>query len=192
MNRRMFTDQDLIEGYLAGKESNLNELIRRHEKKVYGYIFLKVRDRDVANDLFQDSFVKAINHIKDGAYNEQGKFIQWIMRIAHNVVIDYFRAEQQMVRSTDEYNVFDTINLFDENCEDLMIKEQIDVKIRQLINLLPENQKEVVLMRHYDDMSFNEIAETTGVSINTALGRMRYALINLRKLIESHQIQLTQ
>ena len=193
MDYAKFSDQELIHAYVSGKESCINEIINRHQGRVFGYILMTVKDREVAEDIFQDTFIKVINKLKAGSYNEEGKFIQWVLRIAHNLVIDHFRrtSRVRMVRSNDEYDVFGTIEVFDPNAEDSIIKAQTHEKVRQLVEMLPDSQKEVLKMRHYMEMSFKDIAETTGVSINTALGRMRYALINLRKLIEEHNIPLT-
>jgi RNA polymerase sigma-70 factor (ECF subfamily) len=186
------SDQLLVRQYLAGNHSSLQELIEKYQGRVYGYLLMLVKDRHLADDLFQDTFLKAINKIREGSYNEEGKFLQWIMRIAHNLAIDHFRRNTRvpMVYSTEEYDIFDTIKIYDNTIEEYMITEQIHQDIRKLIEHLPTEQREVLMMRHYAKMSFKEIAEQTEVSINTALGRMRYALINMRKLIEEHQIAL--
>lgn len=188
-----FSDRQLVEAYISGQESALSEIIGRHQSRLYGYILVAVKDSEVANDVFQDTFMKVIRKLKEGAYNEEGKFIQWVMRIAHNLIIDHFRRESRvkMVRSNDEYDIFNLIPLFDRNAEDDMIRDQTHQKLRQMVELLPNNQREVLTMRHYQQMSFKEISEETGVSINTALGRMRYALINLRKMMEEQNISLT-
>ena len=180
------TDQELVSLFLKGKEDTLQQLILRHERKVFTSIYLLVKDRDLANDLFQETFIKVINTLRSGNYNEEGKFLSWVLRIAHNLVIDHFRSLKRMpmVYDNDEYSVFDTIQLEDSNIEDKIITEQIHGQVRRLIEELPYDQREVVIMRHFANMSFKEIADTTQVSINTSLGRMRYALINLRKLIE--------
>jgi len=193
MDYSEFSDRQMVEAYISGQESVLNEIIRRHQSRVFGYIMMSVKDRDVANDIFQDTFVKVIRKLKEGTYNEEGKFIQWVMRIAHNLIIDYFRKNSRvkMVRSNDEYDVFNRIPLMDRNAEDDIIRNQTHKKLRLMIQNLPENQKEVLMMRHYQQMSFKEISEETGVSINTALGRMRYALINLRKMMEEQNISLS-
>ena len=192
MDYTKFSDRELISAYISGKETYINEIISRHQARVLGYIIISVKDRDIAEDIFQDTFIKVINKLKVGAYNEEGKFIQWVLRIAHNLVIDHFRRNSRvkMVRSNDEYDVFNQIEVYDKNAEDEMIEIQTHEKVRQLVELLPESQKEVLKMRHYSEMSFKDIAEQTEVSINTALGRMRYALINLRKLVEDHNIVL--
>ena len=178
---------------IQGKESNLNKLITRHESRIYTYIISKVRDADLANDIFQDTFFKVITTLKTKRYNEEGKFLPWAMRIAHNLCIDHFRRLKRIptISPRDDFDVFDIISDGSLNVEKTMIKGQIEFDLRKLIEELPEDQKEVLKMRHYADMSFKEIAENTGVSINTALGRMRYALINIRKLIEKHDVSLT-
>jgi RNA polymerase sigma factor (sigma-70 family) len=191
-HQNQISDKQLIENYLEGNQSSLEKLITRHKEKVYTYIYLLIKDRALADDLFQDTFIKVINTLRSGSYNEEGKFIPWVMRIAHNLVIDHFRKNQRIpvVDNKDDYNFFNTYKVFDENVEDKMVVEQIHKEVRNLVDLLPEEQKEVLIMRHYADMSFKEIAEQTNVSINTALGRMRYALINLRKLISEKKISL--
>jgi RNA polymerase sigma-70 factor (ECF subfamily) len=188
------TDQELVSLFLKGKEDALQALILRHERKVFTSIYLLVKDRDLANDLFQDTFIKVINTLRSGHYNEEGKFISWVLRIAHNLVIDHFRSLKRMpmVYDNDEYSVFDTIQLEDSNIEEKIIAEQIQGQVRRLIEELPYEQREVVIMRHFANMSFKEIADVTQVSINTSLGRMRYALINLRKLIEEKQLVLSK
>jgi RNA polymerase sigma factor (sigma-70 family) len=192
MKPHQISDKQLIEQYLEGNQSALEKLIIRHKEKVYTYIYLLIKDRALADDLFQETFIKVINTLRSGSYNEEGKFIPWVMRIAHNLVIDHFRKNQRIpvVDNKDDYNFFSTYKVFDENVEDKMVVDQIHKEVRNLVDLLPEEQKEVLLMRHYADMSFKEIAEQTNVSINTALGRMRYALINLRKLIDEKNISL--
>jgi RNA polymerase sigma-70 factor (ECF subfamily) len=194
MDMLQFSDSELVKVYMKGNESALEVLIDRHQTKVYSYIITRIRDQDMANDIFQDVFVKIIQTLKKGRYNEEGKFLPWVLRIAHNLVIDQFRREKRMptVSGSDDYDVFDFVKDEVPNRESEMIWGQIEGDIRKLIEYLPEEQKEVLRMRHYDDMSFKDIAEATDVSINTALGRMRYALINLRKLIDKHNIILTQ
>lgn len=192
MCKEQKTDQQLVSSFLGGDESTLQELILRHERRVFTSIYLLVKDKDLANDLFQETFIKVINTLRSGHYNEEGKFISWVLRIAHNLVIDHFRSLKRMpmVYDTDEYSVFDTLPLTDSNAEDKLIDEQVKNQVRQLIEELPYDQREVVIMRHFANMSFKEIAECTHVSINTSLGRMRYALINLRKLIKDKQLVL--
>jgi len=194
MDMLQFSDSELVNVYVKGNESALEVLIDRHQAKVYSYIITRIRDQDMANDIFQDVFVKIIQTLKKGQYNEEGKFLPWVLRIAHNLVIDQFRREKRMptVSGNDDYDVFDFVKDEVPNRESEMIWGQIEGDIRKLIEYLPEEQKEVLRMRHYEDMSFKDIADATDVSINTALGRMRYALINLRKLIDKHNIILTQ
>lgn len=179
------SDQDLIHSYLQGHETGLQELIKRHKSKVYTSIYLLVKDQYLAEDIFQDTFIKVINTLRAGKYNEEGKFLPWVIRIAHNLVIDYFRKEKRtpLIATQEGFDIFSVIHILDENAEDRMIREQTHTDIRKLIEKLPEEQKEVLIMRHYGDLSFKEIADITEVSINTALGRMRYALNNLRKMM---------
>ena len=193
MNVQPITDQDLIGKYLAGNQSSLEKLIRRHKNRVFAYILMIVKDKELAEDLFQDTFIKVINTIRSGSYKEEGKFIQWVMRIAHNLIIDYFRKAKRIpiLENSDDYDIFDRVRIPVESVEQKLIIEQIHEDVKKLIEYLPKEQKEVLVMRHYGDMSFKDIAEQTNVSINTALGRMRYALINLRKLVEEKEIILT-
>ena len=183
----------LIKNYISGSEKALELLINHHKLRIFNFINSKVNDRETAEDLFQDTFIKVIKTLKNGKYNEEGKFLPWVMRIAHNLVIDYFRKEKRIptVENNDDYDVFQFISNHDVNVENTIIQEQIMQDLQKLIYELPEDQKEVLIMRLYRDMSFKEIAENTHVSINTALGRMRYAIINLRKLISEHQIILS-
>jgi RNA polymerase sigma-70 factor (ECF subfamily) len=183
----------LIKNYISGSEKALELLINHHKLRIFNFINSKVNDRETAEDLFQDTFIKVIKTLKNGKYNEEGKFLPWVMRIAHNLVIDYFRKEKRIptVENNDDYDVFQFISNHDVNVENTIIQEQITLDLQKLIYELPEDQKEVLIMRLYRDMSFKEIAENTHVSINTALGRMRYAIINLRKLISEHQIILS-
>jgi RNA polymerase sigma-70 factor (ECF subfamily) len=185
-------DAQLIIDYIAGNESSLEVLIYRHKSRIYNFIFSKVFDSDVAKDVFQETFIKVIKTLKRGVYNEEGKFVSWVMRIAHNLVIDHFRKSNRIPKfeSSDEYDVFQFISDGSPNAEKALINEQVVSDLQNLVAELPEDQKEVLTMRLYRDMSFKEIAESTGVSINTALGRMRYAVINLRKMIEENQIAL--
>ncbi|MGL2993426.1 sigma-70 family RNA polymerase sigma factor [Flavobacterium sp. TSSA_36] len=188
-----FTDASLVQDYVSGNEAALEELIKRHESKIFGFIYSKIPDRDIANDVFQDTFIKVIRTLKSTSYTEEGKFLPWVMRIAHNLIIDHFRKNKRMplYRDTEEFSVFSIMTDDSLTIENQLIKAQVEMDLRRIIEELPEDQKEVVMMRMYQDMSFKEISETTGVSINTALGRMRYALLNLRKVIEKHQIVLT-
>ena len=193
MMRASLSDQQLISLYLSGDEAAFETLLNRHQQQVYSKIFFIVRDSDLANDLFQDTFIKVVNTLKSGKYNEEGKFLPWVMRIAHNLSIDHFRRgkKMRMLRATEEFDVFDTMCSDEPHMEDRMIQEQIHQDVRDLLETLPEEQRLVVKMRIERDMSFQEIADETGVSINTALGRMRYALINLRKVMDERGVQLT-
>jgi len=186
------SDSILVSSYIQGNEKSLEKLIKKHKQRLYNFIYSKVHDRDVTEDIFQDTFIKVIRTLKKGSYNEEGKFLPWVMRISHNLVIDFFRKSNRMptFKNTDDFNIFSVLGDGNLNAEKTMIKEQIYDSIRELVHELPNEQKEVLIMRMYKDMSFKEISENTGVSINTALGRMRYALINLRKLIEKHKIIL--
>ena len=183
----------LVQNYIAGNENSLAILIKRHESRIYGFIYSKVSDRDISNDIFQDTFIKVIKTLKSNAYNEEGKFLPWVMRIAHNLIIDHFRRNKKMplYRETEEFSIFSIMSDDSLTVENKMIAEQVEVDVRRLLEELPVDQKEVLVMRMYQDMSFKEISEVTGVSINTSLGRMRYALMNLRKIIDKHQIVLT-
>jgi len=183
MNISQRNDSELVSLYIAGDEKAFEVLVNRHKNRVFTSIMLIVKDTDVAEDLLQDSFIKAIHTMKGGRYNEEGKFSSWISRIAHNLAIDYFRKEKRNPTSQLEDNIkaFNSLSYAEDSAETLQIREETFARLKDMIELLPENQKEVLIMRHYADMSFQEIAEATGVSINTALGRMRYALINLRK-----------
>lgn len=186
-------DATLVNDYIAGNEAALATLIKRHQSKIFGFIYSKVGDRDLSDDIFQDTFIKVIRTLKSNAYNEEGKFLPWVMRIAHNLIVDHFRRNKKMplYRETEEFSIFSIMTDDTLTIENKLISDQVAKDLRQLIEELPDDQKEVVMMRLYQDMSFKEISEATGVSINTALGRMRYALLNLRKVIEKHQIVLT-
>ena len=192
VSKELVLDSTLVSQYIQGKESSLEILIKRHQQRLYRFIYSKVQDKDVTEDVFQDTFIKVIRTLKKGSYNEEGKFLPWVMRIAHNLVIDYFRKSKRMpsFKNSDDFDIFSIIGDGSLYVEKKMIQEQIYSDVRELVYELPEEQKEVLIMRMYRDMSFKEISENTGVSINTALGRMRYALINLRKLIEKHKIVL--
>jgi RNA polymerase sigma-70 factor (ECF subfamily) len=176
--------------YINGNEGALGTLVKRHKSKIYTSIYLIVKDQYVAEDLLQDAFIKAIKKLRSGEYNEEGKFLPWIMRISHNLAIDHFRREKRYptIILEDGSNVFNSLSFSEDSTESIKIKDETHVELRRLIDLLPPQQKEVLVMRHYGEMSFQEIAEATGVSINTALGRMRYALINLRKKIANTNI----
>ncbi|ETN96321.1 RNA polymerase, sigma subunit, ECF family [Zhouia amylolytica] len=186
-------DSTLIRRYLQGEEQALELLINRHSQRIYSFIFSKVCDRDITEDIFQETFIKVIRTLRKGKYNEEGKFVPWVMRIAQNLVIDHFRKNGRMPKfeGTDDFNIFSVLGDSSLNAERQIIKDQVEQDVRALIEELPDDQRQVLIMRMYKDMSFKEIAETTGVSINTALGRMRYAIINMRKIIEKNKIILT-
>ncbi|PWB25523.1 RNA polymerase sigma factor [Flavobacterium sp. HTF] len=186
-------DALLVRNYVEGNENALATLIKRHESKIYGFIYSKISDRDISNDIFQDTFIKVIKTLKSNSYNEEGKFLPWVMRISHNLIVDHFRKTKKMpmYRETEEFSIFSIMSDDSMTIENKMIFDQVEVDLKKIIEELPDDQKEVLVMRMYQDMSFKEISEITGVSINTALGRMRYALMNLRKIIEKNQIILT-
>lgn len=192
MYAQLISDKELIRRYVDGNEAALEVLIDRYKERIYTYIMMLVRDRQMADDIFQDTFIKVINSLKRGAYNEEGKFMPWVSRIAHNLVVDNYRREKHMpkVRGDEDFDILNILSNGEASKEEEMIAHSIRDKIRELIELLPDDQKEVLKMRHYARMSFKDIAEETNVSINTALGRMRYALINLRKLIREKQLDL--
>lgn len=194
MHSNSATDQELVRLYLEGNESAFEALLSRHKDRIYTQVYMLVRDEELANDIFQETFVKVIRTLKLGRYNEEGKFLPWVMRIAHNLSIDHFRRSKKMpfVRENEDYSPFASIPLEEKNVEDQWIDEVINDDVRKLVEELPEEQREVVMMRHYGGMSFKEIAERSNVSINTSLGRMRYALINMRKMIDKHDIKLTK
>ena len=185
-------DSVLVSNYIRGCEASLEILIKKHKQRLYSFIFSKIQDRDITEDIFQDTFIKVIRTLKRGNYNEQGKFLPWVMRISHNLIIDHFRKSNRMrlFKNTDEFDIFSIISDGNLNAEKQLIKEQVLSDVKELVKELPQEQREVLEMRIYKDMSFKEISENTGVSINTALGRMRYALINLRKIIEKNKIIL--
>ncbi len=193
MKQELITDAVLVKSYIDGDENALSVLIKRHKQKIYSFIYSKVFDRDITEDIFQDAFIKVIRNLKLGKYNEEGKFLPWVMRISHNLVIDHFRRNNRMPKfdNSGEFSIFSVLGDPALNAEKRLIKDQVECDVRRLIEELPEDQKEVLIMRMYKDMSFKEISERTGVSINTALGRMRYALINLRKVIDKNNIVLT-
>lgn len=194
MNEYVVSDKILIKSYLAGDESALATIIERHQQKLYAYIFNMVKCHQTADDIFQDTFIKVINTLRMGNYNEEGKFIHWVTRIAHNIIIDHFRKGKKMpMQSTaPDQDPFERIDMQELSIEDLIIDEQIHYDVKRLIDILPDDQKEVLKMRHYMGMSFKDIAEQTNVSINTALGRMRYAIINMRKFADENNIILTR
>ena len=192
--RKTLADAFLVKEYINGNENALEILIHRHKQRIFSVIYSKVLDKNIAEDLFQDTFIKVIKNLKRGKYNEEGKFLPWVMRIANNLVIDYFRKSNRMPKfnaNTEGFDIFSVLTDGSLNAEKALIKDQIYNDVKNLIEELPDDQKEVVQMRLYNDMSFKEISNNTGVSINTALGRMRYALINLRKIIEEKNIILT-
>jgi len=190
---QILQDSVLVSNYIKGDECALGVLIERHKQRIYSFIYSKVLDRDITEDIFQDTFIKVIKTLKKGNYNEEGKFLPWVMRISHNLVIDHFRKNNRMPKydNNGDFNIFSVLSDTNLNAENKIIKTQVENDVRRLVDELPADQKEVLLMRMYQDLSFKEISEKTGVSINTALGRMRYALINLRKVIDKHNIVLT-
>jgi len=192
MDFQLQSDQELIHQYISGEEAGLVELIRRYQTKIYTSIYLMVKDEALAEDIFQDTFIKVINTLKGGRYNEEGKFLPWVTRIAHNLVIDHFRREKRtpVVNTGEDFDIFDVLGEYDESTEERMVRDQTHKDLKVLIQRLPDEQKEVLIMRHYGDLSFKEIAEITDVSINTALGRMRYALNNLRKMMQAKELSL--
>lgn len=193
MNYTALSDQELIKNYRSGDSDSLEHLTLRHQEKVTSYVLNVVKNRHLADDIVQDTFLKVINTIRSGAYKEEGKFIQWVMRIAHNLMIDYFRRQKKfpIAEPGEGMDIFSTLPLQDRSVEDAIIYEQILTDVKRMLKYLPEEQRRVVEMRLYEDLSFKEIAEITKVSINTALGRMRYALINLRKIAKENDIQLS-
>lgn len=194
MKPKVKTDYELVQEFVNGNQNSIEILIHRHKSKLYTYILLTVKNEQLAEDIFQDTFIKVINSLKAGKYRDNGRFLSWVIRISHNLIIDHYRREKQLnTLSNDDYetDIFNSRKMSDKTIEDTIIQDQIESDIRNLVEKLPDDQKQVILMRHYGGLSFKEIADQTDVSINTALGRMRYALINLRKLIEKHNISLT-
>ncbi len=187
-------DRDLVNAYINGEEKAFEALLMRHKDKIYRFIYMKVRDAALAQDNFQDTFIKVVNTLKAGNYNEEGKFLPWAMRIAHNLVIDFFRKNNKVrmisesSSTRDDFNIFHTLKLEDENAQDEMTRIELETQMVDLLEHLPESQRDILKMRIFKEMSFKDIAEIEDISINTALGRMRYALINLRKLIEKHDL----
>lgn len=183
MQKFQVSDSELVSLYIRGDEKAFEKLVLRHKSRIYTTIYLIVKDQYVAEDLMQDTFIKAVDTIKSGRYNEEGKFLPWIVRIAHNLAIDYFRRDKRYpsVVFEDGSSVFNTLDFSEDSVESIQIRQETHEQLREMIQRLPEVQRQVLIMRHYEEMSFQEIADATGVSINTALGRMRYALINLRK-----------
>ncbi|MDD2549832.1 MAG: sigma-70 family RNA polymerase sigma factor [Bacteroidales bacterium] len=195
MKMKDLTDNELVKGFMSGSNEAIDTLIRRHRKRVFGYIILLTKNEEVAEDIFQDTFVKVIQSLRKGKYTENGRFISWVIRIAHNLTIDHFRRQKQLNTISNEstpVDVFNSPRFSDKTVEEHIVYDQILSDVRKLIDYLPDEQKEVVVLRHYANLSFKEIAEQTGVSINTALGRMRYALINMRKIMEEQNLSLTK
>jgi RNA polymerase sigma factor (sigma-70 family) len=186
------TDQEIIKIYIAGDANALSPLITRYKDKIFTSIYLLVKDRYLAEDIFQDVFIRIIDTIRGGRYTDEGKFLPWAMRIAHNLCVDHFRKVKRnpTIKTSDDRDIFDVLNFSEEGVDSRMMNEQTSDKVRHMIDLLPEDQREVIILRHYADLSFKEIADLTGCSINTALGRMRYALLNLRKMMTEKQIAL--
>lgn len=193
MNLNRLSDHELLNNYISGNEISINILLDRHRKRIFDYIYMMVKSQDIADDIFQETLIKVVRFVREGRYTENGKFLSWVLRIAHNQVIDYFRQKKQRNNISEGDAGYDLLNhpkFSDRTVEEQLITDQIEADVRKLIDFLPSEQKEVVLMRYYMGLSFKEIAEQTNVSINTALGRMRYALINLRKLIDENQLTL--
>ena len=194
MNVQVLSDQVLLNNYLSGDRNAISRLIERHSRRVRDYINMMVKDRDVAEDIFQETFIKAVRVIDEGRYTDNGKFLSWILRIAHNQVIDHFRAQRQSKAVTESeagYDVLGTLRFAERTVEDSMVSDQIERDVRALVELLPAEQRGVVMLRYFSGLSFKDIAEQTEVSINTALGRMRYALINLRRMIKEKNLVLS-
>lgn len=194
MKKTKLTDHDLVKRFIDGEQSSFEILITRHKDKVYTYILLMVKNEHLAQDIFQETFIKVVKSLNSGRYQENGKFISWVIRIAHNLIIDHFRKDKQMKTcSNDDYemDIFNSSKFSDKTVEESLIHSQIMTDVRALVEHLPDEQKEVIVLRHFMGLSFKEIADQTNVSINTALGRMRYALINLRKLVEEKNLSLT-
>ncbi len=192
MRNQVLSDQELVHMYKAGDEAALESLINRHKKKIFTTIYIFVKDQYLAEDIFQDTFIKIINTLRKDKYKEEGKFLPWALRISHNLCIDYFRKAKRTPKITnqDGFDIFDVLKFSSVNAEQSMIRDETTSRVRHLLDQLPEEQKEVVILRHYANLSFKEIAKLTNVSINTALGRMRYALINMRKILEEKQISI--
>ena len=186
------SDQELVKNYINGDNSSFEVLLNRHKNRVFAFIMSKIKNKDLSEDIFQDTYVKVVNSLQKGKYNEEGKFLPWVMRIAHNLVIDHFRKQKkmQMIRSNNDFDIFDVIKDSKINADEKLIKDQIFSDLNSLIDKLPPDQKEVLKMRYYEELSFKKIAEHFDISINTALGRMRYALINLRALSKKHHVDL--
>jgi len=196
MINKQTEDRDLISAYIKGNDKAFEVLLMRHKSKIHRFIFLKLKDQDLTEDIFQETFIKVINTFKLGTYNEEGKFLPWAMRIAHNLVIDHFRrtSRVRMISESSsknsDFNIFDVLKLEDSNVEQLIVKEELETQMVDLVEFLPDTQRDILKMRLFQDLSFQDISEIQKISINTALGRMRYALINLRKLIEKHDLAI--
>ncbi|MFA6199907.1 MAG: sigma-70 family RNA polymerase sigma factor [Bacteroidales bacterium] len=186
------SDNELIAAYMQGDKQSFEALLARHQNKVFNYILSLVKDKALADDIFQDTYIKIVNTLRSGTYRDEGKYIQWVMRIAHNLVIDHFRRNQRFptIRTDENFDIFDVLDNSEESIEQKIIRTQIHSDVKRLIRQLPDEQRRVLVMRHYANMSFKDIADKTGVSINTALGRMRYALINMRRLAEENSMVL--
>ena len=193
-NFQLMTDDELVQSFIGGEERCLQVLINRHKNKIYSYILMMVKQQELAEDVFQDTFIKVIHNLNKGKYVDNGRFASWVMRIAHNLIIDFYRKQKHLQTVSNDANEYDLLNstkYSDSTVEDKMVYSQILTEVVELMEYLPDNQKEVVKLRHFLGLSFKEIAEETGVSINTALGRMRYALINMRTMIEEKNMTLT-
>ena len=192
MQSKSCSDRNLIRLYLNGNERAFETLLKKHKSKIYTSIFAFLKDAELANDIFQETFIKIIGTFRSGKYNEEGKFLQWALRISYNLCVDYFRRNKRRatVSPSENFDIFDFVQSFEDNQEKKMIEKQTYGEVRELINALPKEQREVIVLRHYAELSFKEIAALTNVSVNTALGRMRYALINIRKMIREYQISL--
>jgi len=191
----LLNDNELVQRFIAGDQNSLEILIQRHKGRVFSYILLIVKKQELAEDIFQETFIKVIRSLKKGKYTENGKFVSWVLRISHNLIIDHFRKEKlkgTVSNDSLDVDIFNSQKFSEDTIEDQMINTQILSEVKDLIQELPDDQQQVIIMRHYLDLSFKEIAEQTDVSINTALGRMRYALINLRKLVEKKNLILTK
>ncbi|HEY8688056.1 MAG TPA: sigma-70 family RNA polymerase sigma factor [Chitinophagaceae bacterium] len=188
----LLSDQQLVHSYMKGDAEALSTLVYRHKTKLYTSIYLLIKDKYLAEDIFQDTFIRIIDTLKTGKYNEEGKFLPWAMRIAHNICVDHFRKVKRTpaIKTSDDRDIFDTINFSEPDAEETIMKKESNNTVRKMLELLPEDQREVIIMRHYADLSFKEIATLTNCSINTALGRMRYGLTNLRKMMTEKQIAL--
>ena len=187
------TDQELIQLFIAGNSKALEELINKHKDRIFTSIVLLVKDKNLAEDIFQDAFIRIIDTLRSGSYTDEGKFLPWALRIAHNLCVDHFRKVKRsplVQNNNEDFDIFETLNLSEEGVDGKIMKSQSHARVRQMLDMLPEDQREVIVMRHFANLSFKDIAEKTNCSINTALGRMRYGLINLRKMMEEHQVAL--